>query len=469
MASELTTPKMELEKIVEHHGQAHVLQFWDTLDESQQHSLTEQIASFDFEQLNRLATEKASGEKWADLAARAELPPAITLAQFRDPEKHAAAKEVGGRALAAGKVAMILVAGGQGSRLGFDHPKGMFPIGPISQRPLYQIIMENVLARARQFESTIPMYVMTSPPTHAESTEFLEANDLFGFDRGNFRIFCQGVMPAVDLDGKLLLEEPGKIFASPDGHGGTVDALEKSGCLEDMRRRGIEYVFYGQVDNPLIQVCDPALIGFHILHQSQMTTQVVRKQEPLQKVGNVVSVDGKVQIIEYSDLPEQYATQLNDDKSLTLWAGSIAVHIFDSTFLYRASKSASMLPFHHANKKVAYIDSNGQKVQPTENNAVKFEKFIFDLLPLAENAIVCEVDPAEGFCAVKNAPPAPSETPEHVRDAIVALHTRWLRDAGVSVAEGVPVEINPSFAVDAAEVKTKADKIDEITTPTYFQ
>ena len=275
-------------------------------------------------------------------------------------------------------------------------------------------------------------------------------------------------MPAVDHDGKLILGNKSELFLSPDGHGGMLGALVKSGCLDDMLKRGIEHIFYGQVDNPMIQVCDPALIGYHIQAGSEMTTQVVRKNEPLQKVGNVVSVDGKVQIIEYSDLPEEFARKTNEDGSLALWAGSIAVHIISSHFLQRVSQDADGLPFHRAKKKVPFVNSEGQQIQPAENNAIKFERFIFDLLPWANNGIVCEVDPAEGFCAVKNAPPAASETPDHVKQAISDLHSGWLRESGVSVADDAIVEINPLFAVDAAELATKVDKDSKVEGSVYF-
>ncbi len=314
--------------------------------------LARQIQAIDFPLLQSLIRQKTDDSKWAALAARAESPPAITLEDFRNPASYEKAYETGVSALRAGKVGMILTAGGQGSRLGFEHPKGMFPIGPISNRSLYQMIIENVLGRAKQFQTRIPLYVMTSPPTHDESTGYLMDNQRFGYPAEDFRIFCQGVMPAVDFNGKLLLAEKGQIFLSPDGHGGTLAALVNEGCLADMIDRGIEHVFYGQIDNPLMQVCDPALVGYHILKKSEMTTQVVRKNSPLQKVGNVVSIDGKVQIIEYSDLPEAYARQTNQDGSLKLWAGSIAVHVFETSFLRRASADADALPLHLAHKKV---------------------------------------------------------------------------------------------------------------------
>ena len=462
--------KSQLEEKLSPYGQSHLLQFWDDLSESEQASLGQQINDIDFELVQSLFKDKqSSGNQWAELAAKAEVPPAITLKDFANPESYDEARALGKTALESGKLGMILVAGGQGSRLGFNHPKGMFPIGPVSDCSLYQIHFEKVLARSKQFGATIPIYVMTSPPTHEETTKFLTENNFFGIPESDVKIFCQGVMPAVDEFGKLLLESKSKIFASPDGHGGTLGAFVKSGCLEDAKSRGVEHIFYGQVDNPLIQICDPALIGYHLKSGSEMTSQVVRKNEPTQKVGNVVLVDGAVQIIEYSDLPEKYASQTNEDGSLKLWAGSIAVHIFATEFFERSSQSADALPFHQARKKVPFINELGARLKPSQPNAIKFERFIFDLLPSAKNAIVCEVDPADGFCAVKNAPPAPSETPQHVKDAISALHTRWLKAAGATIKEGTPVEINPLYAPDATALAAKIEAGTNFDQPTYLK
>lgn len=462
------TSKTSLEEKLEPFKQTHVLGFWDELNETEKAGLAEQIEGLDLELIQKLFSESTSSSKWEELAAKADVPPAITLDDFADKASYDEAYELGCAALKSGKLGMILVAGGQGSRLGFNHPKGMFPIGPVSNRTLYQMHFEQVLARSKQFGVSIPFYVMTSPPTHEETTKFLTENDFFGFPAKDVKIFCQGVMPAVDQNGKLLLETKSKIFVSPDGHGGTLGALEKSGCLADSTSRGVEHLFYGQVDNPLIQICDPALVGYHLKSGSEMTSQVVRKNEPTQKVGNVVSIDGKVQIIEYSDLPKEYAEQTNENGSLKLWAGSIAVHIFSLNFLKAAVTQADSLPFHRAKKSVAFINELGSRLNPSQPNAIKFEKFIFDLLPSAKNAIVCEVDPADGFCAVKNAAPAASETPEHVRAAISDLHSRWLTLAGATVQEGTLVEINPLYATD---VKTLAEKLEsgtEISKPTYL-
>ena len=437
-------------------GQSHVIQFWDELTLDEQGNLSQQLSQVDFAQIQSLASSSETAAHWGDLAARASSPPAITLDDFKNAVEYEKAYQAGVDAIRDGKVAMILTAGGQGSRLGFEHPKGMFPIGPVSERTLYQVIIEKVHARAKQFNTSIPFFVMTSPPTHQESAEFLSSHQNFGYPEEDFHLFCQGVMPAVDQHGKLILADKSNLFLSPDGHGGMLAAFQKNGCLDLLKSRGIEHVFYGQVDNPLIQACDPALVGYHILAKSEMTTQVVRKNSPLQKVGNVVSIDGKLQIIEYSDLPEEYAKQVNEEGELKFWAGSIAVHIFRTSFLDRTSAQADALPFHRANKVVPYLNEAGELIRPEQPNAIKFERFIFDLLPWAENAIVCEVAAEDGFCAVKNAAPAASETPEHVKAAILDLHHRWLNAAGCNVPKPV-FEISPFLAVDQRQLQEKLD------------
>ena len=276
-------------------------------------------------------------------------------------------------------------------------------------------------------------------------------------------------MPAVDAaTGKLLLADKDQLFLSPDGHGGTLAALDNSGSLADMKSRGVEWLFYFQVDNPLVEIADPELIGYHILSSSEMTSQVIAKTDPAEKVGVVVSVDDVTRIIEYSDLPDEDARRTLDDGSLALWAGSIAVHVFNVAFLESAKSQASALPFHNASKKVPFVDADGNKVEPAEPNATKFERFIFDLLPSAKNALVVEVAESEGFAPLKNAPGAPKDTEQSVKAAMVALHRGWAKSAGLEIADDAMIEINPKFAMDAAEFKTKLADKDSVDSGTYF-
>jgi UDP-N-acetylglucosamine/UDP-N-acetylgalactosamine diphosphorylase len=310
---------------------------------------------------------------------------------------------------------------------------------------------------------------MTSPATDEATRNFLKEQSWFGLPASDARIFRQATMWAVDdRFEKLLLESPGSLFAGPDGHGGMLAALNKSRCLADAQERGIQHFFYGQIDNPLLQVCDELFLGSHLLAGSEMTTQVVRKRDPLERVGNVVAIDGKVQVIEYSDLPEDSARQTNADGSLKLWAGNLAVHAFDVEFLARCAGRKGALPFHYAKKKVPCVDQTGNVVESERPNAIRFERFIFDLLPLARQALVVEVDPAEAFAPVKNSDDEPTDNPRIAKAAMMAQARRWLRGAGAGVADDVPVEINPLWAAGGEEVRSKLPPGTAITRPTYF-
>ncbi len=449
--------------------QEHLLMFWDELDADGRNRLSEQISGIDFAAIERFVSGTDDAPDWQVLSDRARPPRAIRLAGANEFSLESAVQR-GESALRAGQVGMILVAGGQGTRLGFPHPKGMLPLGPVSQRTLFQILFDRLRAVARRYGVKIPLYLMTSPATHDETVTYFLQNNHLGLDVEDVRCFCQGMLPAVDREtGKVLLEARDSIALSPDGHGGMLSAFQGNGCLDDLQRRGIKLVFYGQVDNPLLQVCDPALLGYHLLAGSEMTTQVVQKRHALERVGNVVEIDGQTQIIEYSDLPADAAHRQTPDGSLHMWAGNLAVHVFDVDFLAREAVNANSLPIHRAFKKVPHIDAAGQPVEPTDPNAIKFERFIFDLLPRAHNALVVEVAPANAFAPVKNATGESSDTPESAQAAMIYYDTALLEEAaGVVCAAGVAVEVNPLWALDAAEAATKLSPGRRISEPTYF-
>ncbi len=454
-------------------GQEHLVQFWGELDGGARAELSRQIAAVDFEQIANLFSQGAGGCDWAAMARRATPPPAMRLAERqRGGGKFSAAdaKKRGVEALRAGKVGVLLVAGGQGSRLGFEHPKGMYEIGPTSKASLLQIHFEKALAAARRYGAAVPIYMMTSPVTHDEQTEFLREHKRFGLPEDDVVLFCQGTMPAVDAkSGKLLLADKGSLFLSPDGHGGTVAALAASGAIAHMRRRGIEHLFYLQVDNPLTPICDAEFIGYHLLANSELTSMAVPKQTPQDRVGVFAMIDGQMQVIEYSDLPEDVAAESEASGSLKFWAGSIAVHVFGVAFLERALALKNALPFHIARKKVPFVDASGSVVQPKEPNALKFERFIFDLLPHAKNPLVVEFEECEVFAPLKNAPGAERDTHEYVQRHIVEQHRRWLEAAGTRVAEGASVEISPLWALDAEGVASRADRPAGLNRDTYLR
>jgi UDP-N-acetylglucosamine/UDP-N-acetylgalactosamine diphosphorylase len=450
-------------------GQEQVLAFWEQLEPEQQSRLSAQVEAIDFEQIKQLVQGDDAAPDWAALAAQAQPPRAIRSGSADNEFSSEQAIARGEAALRDGQLGLILVAGGQGTRLGFDHPKGMFPLGPISERTLFQILIERLRAVAKRYGASIPMYLMTSPATHEETVAFLDEHDRFGLREDELRIFCQGVMPAIDArTGKLLLAERDSLALSPDGHGGTLAAFVKEGCMADAQQRNIEHLVYCHIDNPLAQICDPQSIGYHLLAGSDMTTQVVKKRAADEKVGNVVTIGGVTQIIEYIDLPAEHAAQIREDGSLKLWAGSIGVHTFRRSFLEQAASQKNSLPFHRALKPVPHLSADGTAVDPESPNAIKFERFIFDLLPLANDAIVVEVNPADAFAPVKNADGDPTDTPATAKAAMLARDAKLLRDAGAKIAEGVAVEVSPLWALDSAEAARKLPDGHEITEATYF-
>ncbi|MEN6457838.1 MAG: UDPGP type 1 family protein [Thermoguttaceae bacterium] len=451
------------------YGQEHLLAFWEQLDAGGRALLAQQIEAIDFARVRRLYEGRGHQASMGALAARAQEPPAFRLDSPGNPFSPQQARQRGIEALRAGQMGVILTAGGQGTRLGFHRPKGLFPIGPISQKSLFQIHIEKVMAAARRYGARIPLYVMSSPATHAETVAFLAEHQRFGLPEDELLVFCQGTMPAVDEQtGRVLLESPGQIALSPDGHGGLLAALRRGGALEDIERRGVRHLFYLQVDNPLVDICGPEFLGYHLLSDSEFSSQVVAKQDPLERVGNVVQVDGRLMVIEYSDLPDEAARRRHADGSLAIWAGSIAVHVIDAAFLRRVTEQAESLPFHIAHKKSSYIDASGRRIEPSAPNALKFERFIFDLMPLARNAIAVEVDPARAFAPLKNASGARTDTPEAVRAAMAGLYRGWLRQVGTRVDDGVTVEISPLYALDAEELASKLASGTRIRESTYF-
>jgi len=461
--------------------QEHLLTFWDVLEASERENLVAQINAIDFAQIAELYERRDEPAESLALASHASDPPAYKFSTVTDPTPCKAPKpitageaiEAGTEALRSGKVACVLVAGGQGTRLGFPYPKGMYPIGPVSGATLFQFHFEKVLAMSRRYGYRVPYCIMTSPATHAETIDFLKDQNYFGLPAEDVFIFCQGTMPAVSMeDGKVLLDSKGNIALSPDGHGGMLAAITKGApsVLAKLRQRGGEYLFYNQVDNPLVRIGSPEFLGYHILSGSELTSQVIRKRFPSDKVGNIVEVGGRLHVIEYSDLPESVGKQTNPDGSLKIWAGSIAVHVFNVELLERASQSTTSLPFHYARKKVPFVDvRSGERVKPETENAVKFERFIFDLLPLAKDAVVVEVDPPNHYAPLKNAPGSLSDSPETVKRDISAMHMTWLRQAGAVVQEDVPIEISPLFADSPEAVAEKIEKVQVFERPAYLR
>ncbi len=442
------------------HGQEHVLTGWDTLPLEGQVTFVAELAALDFAELATLYARRS--EPHAALPSRDRLRP-IPVDEPAD-----SARPVGEDALRRGELAVLVVAGGQGTRLGFDKPKGLFPVGPVSGATLFRIHAEKVFALGRRYGKPVPFLVMTSPATHEETVAYFEAERFFGLDPESVHFFTQGTMPALDLaTGKLLLEAPGKVFLSPNGHGGTLTALTDSGLLPRLKEDGIRHVHYFQVDNPLVNVGDPAFLSRHIETAAEVSSKVVFKENAAEKVGVLALVDGKCGIVEYSDMPAAMAEERAADGNLAFKAGNPAIHLFAVDFLERVTTGRQRLAFHVARKKVPHWNpATGEMVTPDAENALKFELFVFDALPLADRWRTVRTAREDEFAPLKNATGADSLAT--CQAGMIARARRWLTAAGATVADGAAVEISPAFALDEAELRGKVAAGTALDTPRFF-
>ncbi|MBI5862902.1 MAG: UTP--glucose-1-phosphate uridylyltransferase [Planctomycetes bacterium] len=441
-------------------GQEHLLKFWSDLSDPQRVELLSNLERIDLARCRPLIDRYVRQRPVFDPPQQIEPPnafpaePDAKLAgQYRE------AMQRGTAAIRAGRVAAFTVAGGQGSRLGYDGPKGGFPISPVRNASLFRLFAEGLLGTERRYGRRPRWYIMTSPSNHESTLASFEEHGYFGLRRDDIMFFSQGQMPAFLPDGRIALEEKHRIALSPDGHGGSLTALSASGALADMRERGIEQISYFQVDNPLVRAIDPLFVGLHLATESEMSSKAVTKADDLERVGNFCLADGKLGVIEYSDLPASLARARNADGSRRFDAGSIAIHVLDRGFVERVTTAGSSaeLPWHRADKKVEMIDlATGQRIKPVGPNAVKLEMFVFDAIPLARNPLVLFTRREEEFSPVKNAEGA--DSPATTRRDMIRRAARWLEACGCTVprrADGEPdalIEIAPSLALDAADL-----------------
>ena len=484
-------------------GQGHVFRFWDSLGEAARTQLADQARRIDLAALRRIQEHTrqlaAPGTRKLAPAAIEQLP-----SRGGSVERRAAAAKRGEELLRAGRVGVMVVAGGQGTRLGFEGPKGIFPLGPVSGRTLFQLHAEKLRGARRRHRTAIPWYVMTSPATDAATRSFFERHASFGIPREDVVFLCQSMAPALDFEGRLILEAPDRIAESPNGHGGAFQALADSGALDDMDRRGISTISYFQVDNPMIRLADPLFVGLHGLEQAEMSCKVVRKLDPLEKVGVVARVDGRTSIVEYTEIDEAHRdardaagellywagsiaihaidgsemsakvvrkidpmekvgvlarvdgrvgvveyTEIDDASrhardprgDLVYWAGSIAIHALEVSFARRiAAEAERFLPYHASAKKIPFVDDHGAPVKPSEPNGHKLERFLFDALPAARRVTLLEVERGDEYAPLKNA--EGSDSPATARCALDALVRRWLAAASIEVAADRWVEVD---------------------------
>jgi len=427
----------------ESHGQAHVFRFWDRLDAAARRGLLEQAACID---LPAVLSALASARKPVAPDAGKLEPALVELLPEHggDAARWSEAHQRGEAALRGGRVAAMVVAGGQATRLGFDGPKGLFPIGPVTQRSLFELQAQKLRGLARRYGRRVPWYVMTSEATDAATRACFERSGRFGLPEDEVFFFRQGMLPSFDFEDRIVLERPDRIMANPDGHGGSLTALLASGALDDMQRRGIDTLFYYQVDNPLVQICDPAYLGFHLGSGAEMSCKVIRKLDPMEKVGVLARADAATLVIEYTELTDECRHARDAQGELRFWAGNLALHAFSLPFLRRVSGSADRwLRFHASVKKIPTVDDQGRPVAPREPNGRKLERFVFDALPAARAVCVVETSREREYAPVKNADGP--DSPATARRALMTRYRHWLAAAGIEPPlPGTRIEIDHS-------------------------
>lgn len=433
--------------------QGHLLACWSSLGPAGRAALLDELESLPFDELARLRADDLSGGSLAALPPEPELLPVHPIRRGSSQ-----ARAAGMLALSRGEVAALTVAGGQASRLGFDGPKGAFPVGPVSGHSLFRLFAEQIRAAGETAGTPVPWYVMTSFANHAATVAWFEANDFVGLQRAQVKFFQQGKMPCFGEDGRLLLSSPGSVVFAPDGHGGLFSALARGGMLRDMADRGVTQLSCFQVDNPLVHCLDPEFVGMQVLAGTEISCKSLEKAHDREGLGTFCLHRGRLMVVEYSDLPESMASAREADGSRRYHAGSISIYVISRAFAERMAQR--QLPWHRAIKRVPHIDvATGARVEPAAPNAVKLERFLFDVLPFADGAQVVSTSREEEFGPVKNLTGVDSVVT--ARQAMVRRAARWLQEAGVHVPmrdDGEPdavLEVSPLFATDVAQMRTR--------------
>lgn len=390
--------EQEVIAILKEYGQEHIIKFLENLNPQEKEELENQILKIDFHQLTELYE---NAKKPVEIKENK-----IEKIDYIDKQKmniiqREELADLGGSIVSSGKYAVVTMAGGQGSRLEHPGPKGTFRLDVYGKgKYLFEILVDNLKEANKRYQTTIPWYIMTSKENHDETYQFLEKNNYFGYDKNYVTLFVQGELPLVSLDGKLLIGKNKLVKLASDGNGGTFASLRLSGALADMKERGIEWVFIGSVDNVLLKMVDTVLLGVAIDKGVQIASKSIVKANPHEKVGVFCKMNGHPKVIEYSELPEKMAEEIDDDGELRYGESHVMCNLFTIDAIEEISKQP--LIYHSAIKKNSYLDENGKEVVPTEKNCYKFEAFIFDAFTFFDDIAILRGKREEDFAPVKN-------------------------------------------------------------------
>lgn len=459
-------------------GQEHLLKFWTELSHKEQQELAADIKELQLNEL-KLYFDRCTASLREDaikLDDRLQPIPEcqfVSIARSSDDILNEYRNE-GYKQISKGHVGVILMAGGQGTRLGFAYPKGMYDVELQSRKTLFRLQAERILKLEQlAYDYTgqrgrITWYIMTSEHTINATLDYFVANNYFGLKRENVILFEQGSLPCFEYDGKIILDQKHRVARAPDGNGGIYRAMKNRGILKDMSSRGILYLHAHSVDNILIKVADPVFIGYCVKENADCAAKVVEKSNPNEPVGVVCMVDGKYQVVEYSEITAKTAEMRNSDGRLTFSAGNICNHFFTTQFLHKVGHTfESELKLHVAKKKIPFVDNSGKRITPEKPNGIKIEKFIFDVFEFAQKFVAMEVPRDEEFSALKNADSAGKDCPSTARNDLYRLHKKYIEAAG-GIVHGNECEISP-FLSYAGENLEQLVKGKSLTSPVYLR
>lgn len=389
----------EMKEKLEEYGQGHVLLAYQRSDEATKEKLLNQVERIDFEQLKSLYQLTKQKIEFGD--TKIEPMPYVDSSKLTEEEKKHYV-QLGEEAIESGKLAVVTMAGGQGTRLGHSGPKGTFDLGLASHQSLFEILTNSLKEANEKYGVTIPWYLMTSKENNDDTVAFFEEHDFFGYPKNDIiRFFKQGELPMLDEQGKLIINEEGLIKEAASGHGGVFEALIHEGILEDMKQRGIEWIFVGSVDNPLVQMADPLFIGFAVAYNYMAASKTIVKVGPEEKVGVFCKRNGMPYVIEYTEISEEMAKQRDTKGELVFGEAHMLLNLFHIQTIEKIKEVK--LPYHVAHKKSNMVDENGNVIVPEKPNAYKFETFIFDAFSMIPEVGLLRGKREDNFAPVKNA------------------------------------------------------------------
>ena len=401
----------EIKAVLKKYGQEHLLNNFENLDEAHKKELLKEIKGINFE----LVTSLYDSTKKEKKNTKDEITPIDYLDKFKLGDKYKYYENIGKKAIKEGELAVVTMAGGQGTRLGHNGPKGTYDIGLDSHKSLFELLSDGIKEEAKKYGVTIPWFIMTSRENNKATIEFFEKHKYFGYQKDkNIFFFIQGELPMMDTEGKILIGEDGLIKLAADGHGGIYESLVKTGMTKKMKELGVKWVFIGGVDNCLVKMVDPVLMGVAIDQQVTVACKSVVKANPQEKVGVICKRNGKPNVIEYTEITEDMAEARDKDGELLYGESHILCNLFSVDAVERMG--ANPLPYHVAFKKAKYIDKDGNLVEPDSPNAYKFEAFLFDAFGEVDEMAVLRVKREEEFAPVKNADTAGVDCPKTARE-----------------------------------------------------